>query len=45
MAMLRSGKDMLRETAISRAQVDELEIMIMDLKREMYQAEYRGREQ
>jgi hypothetical protein len=43
--LLRSGKDMLRGKAISRVQVDELETMIMDLKREMYQAEYRGREQ
>lgn len=44
-ALLRSGKEILQSTAISRMQVDELETMIMDLKREVYQAEYRGRDQ
>jgi hypothetical protein len=44
-ALLRSGKEILQNTAISRTQVDELETMIMDLKREVYQAEYRGRDQ
>ncbi|KAK0387135.1 hypothetical protein NLU13_5448 [Sarocladium strictum] len=44
MSLLCSSKEMLRGEAISRQQVDELEVMIMDLKREIYQAEYRGRE-
>lgn len=40
---LRSGVELLRKAKLSREQVGEMETLIMDLKREMYQAEYRGR--
>lgn len=44
METLRSGLDQLRKTALTRARVYEMETVLMDLKRELYEAERRGRE-
>jgi hypothetical protein len=43
LGMLRRSRDMLQNASMGRKQVDEFETMLIDLKREVYQAEYRGR--
>ncbi|TPX17230.1 uncharacterized protein E0L32_003348 [Thyridium curvatum] len=44
MAALRSGLVALRSATLSRAEVSEVEDMCMDVKRELYEAERRGRD-
>ncbi|KND91154.1 Telomere length regulator protein rif1 [Tolypocladium ophioglossoides CBS 100239] len=44
METLRSGLDQLRNAALPRDRVYEMETVLMDLKRELYEAERRGRE-
>ncbi|OAA82227.1 telomere length regulator protein (Rif1) [Akanthomyces lecanii RCEF 1005] len=43
MATLRQGLDQLRNTTLSRDEVYKMEEMLMDMKREIYEAEFRGR--
>ncbi|PNY20494.1 Telomere length regulator protein rif1 [Tolypocladium capitatum] len=45
METLRSGLDQLRNAALTRDRVYEMETVLMDLKRELYEAERRGREE
>ncbi|KAJ9151937.1 Telomere length regulator protein rif1 [Pleurostoma richardsiae] len=44
MGFLRSGLDILRFSRFSREEVYEVEDMFMDMKRELYEAERRGRQ-
>ncbi|KAJ2902439.1 hypothetical protein MKZ38_000568 [Zalerion maritima] len=44
MTMLRGGLEGLKAAALSRNEVYEIESMFMDIKRELYEAERRGRE-
>ena len=44
MKTLRGGLDQLRNAALTRGSVYEMETVLMDLKRELYEAERRGRE-
>ncbi|OAA56082.1 telomere length regulator protein (Rif1) [Cordyceps fumosorosea ARSEF 2679] len=43
MDTLRQGLDQLRSTTLSRDEVYKMEEMLMDMKREIYEAEFRGR--
>ncbi|KAJ6785384.1 hypothetical protein PWT90_04542 [Aphanocladium album] len=43
MDTLRQGLDQLRSTTLSRDDVYKMEEMLMDMKREIYEAEFRGR--
>ncbi|KAJ3493564.1 hypothetical protein NLG97_g4652 [Lecanicillium saksenae] len=43
MDTLRQGLDQLRATTLSRDDVYKMEEMLMDMKREIYEAEFRGR--
>ncbi|KAH8717696.1 Telomere length regulator protein rif1 [Beauveria bassiana] len=43
MDTLRKGLAQLRTTTLSRDEVEKMEEMILDIKRETYEAEYRGR--
>lgn len=43
METLRQGLDQLRSTTLSRDEVYKMEEMLMDMKREIYEAEFRGR--
>ncbi|PFH62462.1 hypothetical protein XA68_13529 [Ophiocordyceps unilateralis] len=43
MGTLRSGLEQLRKTALARDRMYELEDILMDMKRELYEAEKRGR--
>ncbi|KAK0618384.1 Rap1-interacting factor 1 N terminal-domain-containing protein [Bombardia bombarda] len=43
MSMLRSGLDELRSVRLSRQEVYQIEDVFMDMKRELYEAEKRGR--
>ncbi|KAM3453254.1 hypothetical protein MY3296_003845 [Beauveria thailandica] len=43
MNTLRKGLAQLRTTTLSRDEVEKMEEMILDIKRETYEAEYRGR--
>ena len=42
--MLRSGMDMLRQARLSRQEFNQIEDVFMDMKRELYEAERRGRQ-
>lgn len=44
MDTLRQGLDQLRDTTLSRDEVYKMEEMLMDMKREIYEAEFRGRQ-
>ncbi|TQV96921.1 telomere length regulator protein rif1-like protein [Cordyceps javanica] len=43
MDTLRQGLDQLRSTTLSRDEVYKMEEMLLDMKREIYEAEFRGR--